>query len=80
RRWGLSDLRVTGGLRTLARNWAVQLRGQGYLQHNPSLSAQISGGVTAGWRGAGENVGYGYSVDSLHAAFMNSSGHRANIL
>ncbi len=43
---------------------------------------------TGSW-GAGENIGYtstgnpaGYvdELDSLHAAFMNSSGHRANIL
>jgi hypothetical protein len=78
---GVSDLRVTGGLRTLARNWSVQLRdGYGYLVHNPNLASQISSGVTASWQGAGENIGWGYDVDYLHQAFMNSPSHRANIL
>jgi uncharacterized protein YkwD len=31
------------------------------------------------WSMLGENVGVGGSVDSLHRAFMNSSGHRNNI-
>ena len=32
------------------------------------------------WSMLGENVGMGYSVESLHDAFINSPGHRANIL
>ena len=36
--------------------------------------------VEPAWRSVGENVGVGYSVSSLHSAFMGSSGHRANIL
>jgi uncharacterized protein YkwD len=32
------------------------------------------------WSMLGENVGVGGSVDSLHRAFMRSSGHRANAL
>ncbi len=36
-------------------------------------------GVTFGW--GGENIAYGYSTPSaVHNAWMNSSGHRANIL
>jgi uncharacterized protein YkwD len=31
------------------------------------------------WSMLGENVGVGGSVDSLHKAFMGSSGHRSNI-
>ncbi|OWY61339.1 hypothetical protein B7486_64305, partial [cyanobacterium TDX16] len=81
RAWGLSDLRVTPGLRTVARNWSVQLR-DGYrsLVHNPNLAGQISSSVTASWRGAGENIGWGYDVGHLHQSFMNSPSHRANIL
>ena len=32
------------------------------------------------WSSLGENVGVGFSVDTLHEAFMNSPAHRANIL
>ncbi len=28
----------------------------------------------------GENVGMGGSIDQIHVAYMNSPGHRANIL
>jgi uncharacterized protein YkwD len=38
------------------------------------------GTVTSGWQNLGENVGVGLDVSSLHTAFMNSSGHRRNIL
>lgn len=45
------------------------------LHHNPDLAA-----VTTGWFALGENVGVGPTVESLHTAFMNSPGHRANVL
>lgn len=38
------------------------------------------GSVTTGWERLGENVGVGPDVSSLHTGFMNSSGHRGNIL
>jgi uncharacterized protein YkwD len=81
RAWGLAPLQVTGGLRTVARNWSVQLR-DGYksLVHNPNLSSEITNSVSASWSGAGENVGWGYEVGALHQAFMDSPSHRANIL
>lgn len=37
-------------------------------------------GATTGWAALGENVGVGPTVGDLHTAFMNSAGHRANIL
>jgi len=77
---GRSILRVTPGLRTVARSWANTLRSLGYLAHNPNLSSTISNSVTGSWQGAGENVGYGYSVPSLFDAFMSSPSHRGNIL
>jgi len=47
----------------------------GNIYHTSPLSA-----VASGWEALAENVGAGPSVDSLHAAFMASSGHRRNIL
>ena len=72
---GLNPLSVDPELTAGARMQAAAIRDAGRLFHNPDL-----GSVTSGWSWIGENVGYGYDVANLHAAFMNSSGHRANIL
>ena len=45
------------------------------LKHNPNLTSQVKG-----WHYVGENVGVGGDVSSLHAAFMASAPHKANIL
>src|SRR5690606_18582987 len=68
----------------VAREWSQAMERRGRLEHNPSLKAQIGGP----WRALGENVGrnrvsgasIGELVDRMHAAFMNSPGHRANVL
>lgn len=49
------------------------------LCHRPNL-AEAVGTVEPNWRSAGENVGTGGEVQSLHNAFMNSKGHRDNIM
>ncbi len=72
---GLNPLSVDPDLTAGARMQAAAIRDAGRLFHNPDL-----GSVTSGWSWIGENVGYGYDVANLHNAFMNSSGHRANIL
>jgi len=48
------------------------------LLHHTSTSA-LKRRVT-NWNSLGENVGAGGSVDSLHAAFMASPAHKANIM
>lgn len=58
-----------------ARGQAQAVRDAGYLFHNPDLAD-----VTTGWYALGENVGYGPTVIALHDAFMNSPGHRANVM
>ena len=72
---GLSPLTTNSDLVAGARFQADAIRDAGRLFHNPDL-----GSVTTGWTKLGENVGFGGTVDALHAAFMNSPGHRANIL
>lgn len=72
---GLTPLASNGDLITGARAQAQRMLSANTLYHNPDL-----GSVTSGWTSIGENVGYGFSVESLHNAFMNSTGHRANIL
>jgi hypothetical protein len=48
---------------------------QDHLHHNPNLAS-----VTSGWEALAENVGVGPDVARLHEAFMESDGHRRNIL
>lgn len=82
----VNQARAANGQGSLARNrsldqvaaaWATQLAAGGVLAHNPNYSTQIP----AGWSRAGENVARG-QVDGaqMHAEWMASPGHRANIL
>jgi hypothetical protein len=49
----------------------------GKMQHNPDYSSQIPGG----WTAAAENVAQGqHTAAQMNADWMNSPGHRANIL
>ncbi len=61
---------------TKAQAWAQKLANDGKLSHS-KLSDGYAG---TSWCYLGENVGMGPSLSSIHSAFMNSSGHRANIL
>lgn len=72
---GLSALVTNSDLVVGARHQADAIRDAGRLFHNPDLAS-----VTTGWTKLGENVGYGGTVSGLHAAFMNSPSHRANVL
>ena len=73
---GRPGLAMDGTLRDLARAHSGTMAGAGHIFHNSNLGSQVPGG----WRALGENVGVGPGVDALHIAFMNSPGHRANVL
>ncbi len=72
---GLAPVEMYWDLVDDARAHSRRMADTNDLHHNPNLAA-----VTSGWITLGENVGVGPTVDSLHAAFMDSAGHRANIL
>lgn len=72
---GLPALSSSGELRSVARSHSARMAAANDLHHNPNLSGQVSN-----WLSIGENVGRGPTVDSIHTAFMNSAGHRKNIL
>ena len=82
----LNDARWADGQSGLVRNtdldqvaaaWATNLAASGTLAHNPDYASQIP----AGWSNAGENVAQGQpDAGTMHAAWMTSPGHRANIL
>ena len=78
---GLSTLAVNSSVTTVARTWSGKMAGANSLTHNPSYSSQMP----SGWTLVAENVAYGsnstqYPPSSIHTNFMNSAGHRANIL
>lgn len=73
---GLGPLSGDGPLVGAARNQSSRMAASGTIFHNSNLPGEVPGG----WQSLGENVGTGATVDDLHAAFMNSPGHRANVL
>jgi hypothetical protein len=73
---GLNALALRPEVVPVARAWTASMVSTQVLSHNPSLASQMP----SDWTTIGENVGFGADVDSLHTAFMNSTGHRANIL
>ena len=75
---GLGSLSMDGGLQAHARKHSQDMMDANQIYH--STSAELQAAAGSGWSKLGENVGRGGSVSSLHQAFMNSSGHRANIL
>ncbi|MDP8957726.1 MAG: S-layer homology domain-containing protein [Actinomycetota bacterium] len=72
---GLSPLTPYWDLVDDARAHSRLMAGAFDIWHNPEL-----GSVTSDWQALAENVGMGPTVPVLHEAFMESPGHRANIL
>lgn len=71
---GLPPLAVHGGLASYARDHSQHMADTGRLEHS-GVDRRLSG-----WRAVGENVGAGQDAQEMHRSFMESSGHRANIL
>lgn len=80
----VNDSRAAAGLPALPSNIDLYLKAQAWsnqLANSQSLyHSNLPDGIGYNWCRLGENVGYGYSMEQVHNAFMNSSGHRANIL
>lgn len=76
---GLAPLTHLGSMRDVARAQSIRMGQQNRLHHNPNLRDDVAARVPD-WQRAGENVGQGWDVEGLHRAFMNSPGHRANVL
>ena len=72
---GLAPLATRSEMVSFARNHTAAMIDAGKIFHSGNL-----GSATTGWTKLGENVGVGGGCDSLHNAFMNSAGHKANIL
>ncbi|PFG34555.1 CAP domain-containing protein [Sanguibacter antarcticus] len=77
---GLPALAYNDSLAAVAQSWSANMAATGAMVHNPSVSTQIP----AGWRALAENIAYagGYAdlAGTIHTNWMNSPGHRKNIL
>ena len=80
---GLRPLAVDAELTELARGWSAHMDGYNRLFHHHDMGDHL----TYRWARVAENIGtfrYGSDIDAavekLHRAFVNSSGHRKNIL
>lgn len=80
---GLPQLQVDMQLTGVARVKAQDMVKSGYFSHtSPTYGSPFqmmrSFGIT--YRAAAENIAQNWSVTGAHLSFMNSSGHRTNIL
>ncbi len=76
---GLPELSNSAALRTVARRHAQRMMTSGGIFHNERLREDVEA-VFPAWASIGENVGVGPSIPGVHQAFMDSPGHRANVL
>ena len=89
----VNDIRLQNGLSPLTENWELSrvaryksqdMKDNGYFAHNsPTYGApfQMIRAFGLSFRTAGENIAKGYSTpQAVVNGWMNSSGHRANIL
>jgi uncharacterized protein YkwD len=72
---GLPPYAVAGDLAAVAQRHAERMAAEGRIYHNPDLGSEVGG-----WWKLAENVGFEQSVDGVHRLFMESAGHRVNIL
>lgn len=83
-RYGLSALSADAQLSHVARLKSQDMRDKGYFSHeSPTYGSpfQMLKSFGISYRAAGENIAYGYATpQSVADAWMNSDGHRANIL
>jgi len=80
---GLKPLTIDYQLSRVARIKSEDMNTNKYFSHDsPTYGSPFAMmknfGIT--YKSAAENIGKTYSVESAHSGFMNSEGHRANIL
>lgn len=73
---GVAPLTENPFISTVATNWSQTQANAASMSHNPNYSTEMP----PGWSGAAENVATGQAVANVTTSWMNSSGHRANIL
>jgi uncharacterized protein YkwD len=72
---GTAPLRAMPALDAIAGEWAKKMHNECIFQHRSGFSVYPSG-----WSRAGENIAAGYSYTSVVQGWIDSPGHRANML
>jgi uncharacterized protein YkwD len=71
-------------LQAAARGHSADMAARNYFSHTTPEGVEFATRITAAgyaWRGAGENIAKGYRTpEAVMAGWMNSAGHKANIL
>lgn len=80
---GLAVLKANSAVANVARAHSQDMADNNYFDHNnlkgeSPFTRLRNAGIT--YMAAGENIAINYSVPSAHQAFMNSAGHKANVL
>lgn len=76
---GLAGVSANEQTATKAQNWAAHMARTGVVEHTGGNSRIDTSGIPK-WCSVGENVGMANSIEALHAAWMRSANHKANIL
>lgn len=69
-------VKLSPRMNLVAQSWSNQQAAEKRMYHNPNYSKQ----VPSGWSWVGENVAAGQSAENVVSGWMNSPGHRDNIL
>ncbi|MGB5952202.1 MAG: cell wall-binding repeat-containing protein, partial [Ornithinimicrobium sp.] len=84
RKAGCANLRANAALTVVARNHSADMIARNYFSHTSPDGGTMSDRVNASsyqWRGLAENIAFGQRTpQEVVTAWMNSSGHRRNIL
>lgn len=73
---GLPALKRNTKMDAVSLAWAKKMAAANSMYHNPNYSTQIPGG----WSSARENIARGYRSTTVVNAWLNSPGHRTNIM
>ncbi len=80
----INQSRTAAGLRPLKENVKLSIKADEWARHLRDICSlkhsRLSDGAPDEWLKLGENVGYGGSITQVHDAYLNSPGHRANIM
>jgi len=71
---GVAALASDGSLNSYARNWARQMAETGDFSHSNI------GDLLGPWSTVGENISWGYSVQSMFNGLVGSTGHYNNMV
>lgn len=73
----LAPLALSTGLNDVAQRWSQRMASTLKFAHNPNYAMQYPGSCNGA---KAENIASGYQLNEVVDGWMNSSGHRANIL